>query len=158
MQAKRTRLPRRAPGPRNRGIYYRPQPHGKVGPPDQGRYLDSRGAYPCGTLNGTLGDPRARRARGPRQHDHRPKRILSLEEMRALLERAGSDDYRALFALMLAGGLRIGEALGLIVADLDPDHAVIRVECQLGRDGLRTPLKTEESHRAVDIPAQLLQQ
>jgi len=33
---------------------------------------------------------------------------------------------------------------------------VVRVECQLGRDGARTPLKTEESQRAIDIPPQLM--
>jgi integrase len=32
----------------------------------------------------------------------------------------------------------------------------VRVECQLGRDGTRTPLKTEEAQRAVDIPPQLM--
>ena len=43
---------------------------------------------------------------------------------------------------MLTGGLSIGEALGLAVCDLDRKHSVVRVECQLGRDGTRTPLKT----------------
>jgi integrase len=57
---------------------------------------------------------------------------------------------------MLTGGLRIGEALGLAVCDLDRKHSVVRVECQLGRDGTRTPLKTEESQRAIDIPPQLV--
>ncbi len=86
----------------------------------------------------------------------RAKRILSLEEMRALIEHADTIQYRCLLELMLTTGLRIGEALGLAVCDLDPDHAVIRVECQLARDGTRTPLKTEESHRALDIPPQLV--
>ncbi len=271
MQAKPTRLPRRAPVPRNRGIYYRPKPNGKVGPPYEVRYLDSGGTYRWETIDGSLDDAQARRSelmvrrrrgertqpakerfdeyarawldrqeirprtrdvynwalerhlipyfgryrldqiscddiaafiaqkrraglkgwtvtsilrplsiilaqaarkgripvnpltqleRGerPRHDDQRPKRILSLQEMRALLAHADSDDYRALFALMLAGGLRIGEALGLIVSDLDAEHSVVRIECQLGRDGLRTPLKTAESHRAIDIPADLMQQ
>jgi SMODS-associated and fused to various effectors sensor domain/Phage integrase family len=35
-------------------------------------------------------------------------------------------------------------------------HSLIRVEYQLGRDGDRTPLKTEESRRAIDIPPQLM--
>ena len=33
---------------------------------------------------------------------------------------------------------------------------MIRVECQLGRDGSRTPLKTEESRRVLDIPPELM--
>src|SRR5205085_6603184 len=78
------------------------------------------------------------------------------DEMRALLLNADSDEYRALLELLLAGGLRIGEALGVCVADLDARHSVIRVEYQLGRDGTRQPLKTDESRRAVDIPPQLM--
>jgi integrase len=74
--------------------------------------------------------------------------------MQALLAHADSERYRCLLELMLAAGLRIGEALAL--CDLDRKHSLIRVECQLGRDGQRTPLKTEESRRAIDIPPQLL--
>src|SRR6266851_4240603 len=88
----------------------------------------------------------------PKHDDQRPKRILALDEMQALLEHADNDQYRALLELLLTGGLRIGEALGLIVGDLDAKHSVVRVEYQLGRDGCRTPLKTDESIRAIDIP------
>lgn len=45
---------------------------------------------------------------------------------------------------------------GLTDADLDPDHSLIHVQYQLGRDGTRTPLKTAESRRALDIPPQLM--
>lgn len=96
------------------------------------------------------------RGERPRHDDQRPKRILSLEEMQALLAHADSEQYRCLLELMLAAGVRIGEALGLAVCDLDRKHALIRVECQLDRDGARTPLKTEESRRAIDIPPQLM--
>lgn len=64
--------------------------------------------------------------------------------------------YRCLLELLFTTGLRIGEALGLAVGDLEIKHCVIRVECQLGRDGTRSPLKTEESRRAIDIPPQLM--
>ena len=96
------------------------------------------------------------RGERPRHDDQRPKRILSLEEMQALLAHADSEQYRCLFELLLAAGLRIGEALGLAVCDLDRKHSLVRVECQLGRDGERTPLKTEESRRAIDIPPELM--
>jgi integrase len=96
------------------------------------------------------------RGERPKHDDQRPKRILSLDEMQALLQRADTEQYRALFELLLTSGLRIGEALGLTVSDLDAKHSVIRVEYQLGRDGNRTPLKTEESIRAIDIPPQLM--
>ena len=92
----------------------------------------------------------------PKHDDQRPKRILTLEEMQAILDHADSEEYRCLLELMLTGGVRIGEALGLAVCDLDRKHSVVRVECQLGRDGTRTPLKTEESQRAIDIPPQLI--
>ena len=74
-------------------------------------------------------------ASAPNHDDQRPKRILTLEEMQALLAGADSEQYRCLLELLLAAGLRIGEALGLAVGDLDRKHSLIRVECQLGRDG-----------------------
>jgi hypothetical protein len=44
--------------------------------------------------------------------------------------------------------MRIGEALGLAIADLEPDKTLVRIEHQLGRDGTRTPLKTDESRQS----------
>ena len=76
--------------------------------------------------------------------------------MRAVIESADTEPYRCLIELLLTAGLRVGEALGLAVSDLDPRHSVIRIEYQLGRDGNRTLLKTEESQRAIDIPAGLM--
>lgn len=96
------------------------------------------------------------RGERPKHDDQRPKRILSLDEMRALIANADGVQYRCLLELLLASGLRIGEALGLTVADLDAKDSLIRVEYQLGRDGMRTQLKTEESRRSIDIPAQLM--
>ena len=96
------------------------------------------------------------RVERPSLDDQRPKRILALEEMQALLVHADSEPYRCLLELMLTGGLRIGEALGLTLADLDHTHSLVRVEYQLGRDGDRTPLKTEESRRTIDIAPQLM--
>ena len=97
------------------------------------------------------------RGERPSHDDQRPKRILGLEEMRALLEAADSEQSRCLLELLLTTGLRIGEALGLTVADLEPEHALVRVDYQLSRDGSRMPLKTEESRRVLDIPPALMQ-
>ena len=96
------------------------------------------------------------RGERPRHDDQRPKRILSLDEMRALIACADTEPYRCLIELLLTAGLRIGEALGLTVSDLDPRNSVIRIAYQLGRDGNRTPLKTEESQRAIDTPQGLM--
>jgi integrase len=52
------------------------------------------------------------RGERPKLDDQRPKRILTLEEMQALLISADCDQYRCLIELLLTGGLRIGEALG----------------------------------------------
>jgi integrase len=95
------------------------------------------------------------RGERPKLDDQRPKRILSLDEMQAVIACADSELYCCLLELLISAGLRIGEALGLAVCDLDRGHSLIRVEYQLGRDGDRTPLKTEESRRAIDIPPQL---
>src|SRR5579884_1068288 len=92
----------------------------------------------------------------PKLDDQRPKRILTLDEMQAVIAAADSDQYRCLLELLITTGLRIGEALGLAVCDLDRKHSLIRVEYQLGRDGDRTPLKTEESRRVIDIPSHLM--
>lgn len=94
----------------------------------------------------------------PRHDDVRPKRVLTLAEMRVLLEHASDTQYRALFELLLTSGLRIGEALGLTAADLDQERDLVRVEYQLGRDGMRTRLKTPEARRTLDVPPQVMRQ
>jgi integrase len=96
------------------------------------------------------------RGERPRHDDERLKRILTLDEMQELLAACGTLQSRCLFELLLASGLRIGEALGLTVADLDLGHSLIRVDSQLDRDGTRTPLKTSESQRTLDISPRLM--
>jgi site-specific recombinase XerD len=68
------------------------------------------------------------RGERPRLNDTRPHRILSLDEMHAVLASSESTLYRCLLELLFTTGLRIGEALGLAVGDLDIDDCVIRVE------------------------------
>ena len=96
------------------------------------------------------------RGERPKLDDQRPKRILNFDEMQAVIGHADCERSSCLLELMLTAGLRIGEAVGLAVCDLDREHSVIRVEYQLGREGTRTPLKTEESRRAIDIPPRLM--
>lgn len=96
------------------------------------------------------------RGERPKLDDQRPKRILTLDEMQAIIACADCELYHCLLELLVTGGLRIGEALGLAVCDLDREHSLVRVEYQLGRDGTRTPLKTAESRRAIDIAPQLV--
>jgi integrase len=109
-----------------------------------------KGRIPTNPLN------QLERGERPTHDDQRPKRILSLDEMRAVIACADSEQYRCLLELLLAAGLRIGEALGLTVSDLNPQHSLIRVDYQLDRDGKRSQLKTEESRRTLDIPSPLI--
>src|SRR6266478_6597172 len=84
------------------------------------------------------------RGERPKLDDQRPKRILSLEEMEAVIAHADGEQYRCLLELLITTGVRIGEALGLAVCDLDEAHSLIRIEYQLDRDGHRSQLKTRE--------------
>jgi integrase len=96
------------------------------------------------------------RGERPNHDDQRPKRILTLDEMQRLLAACDALQARCLFELLLASGLRIGEALGLTVSDLDLEYSLIRVAYQLDREGTRAPLKTPESQRTLDIPPRLM--
>src|SRR3954451_24950520 len=79
------------------------------------------------------------RGERPNHDDQRPKRVLSLEEMRALVEAADSELYKCLLEFLLTSGLRIGEALGPKLGDLEPAGNLLRIEYHLARDGTRTP-------------------
>jgi integrase len=58
-----------------------------------------------------------------------------------------------LFLLLARTGLRIGEALGLLVTDFSPDFRRVRVERELSRIRTKAP-KTESSVRTVKLSAQ----
>lgn len=59
--------------------------------------------------------------------------------------------YRALVVLLAGSGLRIGEALGLRVADVDFLRKTVRVERQRYQDGSIAPPKTAKSVRTVPL-------
>ncbi|HUH82237.1 MAG TPA: site-specific integrase [Solirubrobacteraceae bacterium] len=96
------------------------------------------------------------RGERPKLDDQRPKRILSLDEMERLIACADGEQYRCLLELLVTTGVRIGEALGLAVCDLDQPGSLIRVEYQLDRHGNRSQLKTAESRRTIDTPPELM--
>src|SRR5258708_7487941 len=157
MQKKANPRPRRRPVARHPRIYYPPPPRRPDQTPVDGvagflaamRRKGLRGSTPLTALRplskilahaarrGAIPvNPCSQLERGerPRLDDQRPKRILTLEEMRALIDAADGEQYRCLLELLLTTGLRIGEALGLCVGDLDRQHSLIRVEYQLRRD------------------------
>lgn len=104
--------------------------------------------------------PRLRRAEG---------RALSVEQARALLVALEGERLQALVVMMLAFGLRRGEALALRWADLDwraatlsVTHGVKRVRVHGDDTGRRTEivvgeLKTRRSRRTLYLTPQLLE-
>jgi integrase len=83
----------------------------------------------------------------------RPKRerqrYFTQEQLRQIIEVAPGD-YRVLFALLAATGLRMGEAAGLHLDDLDLDNGVISVRRSVW-NGQELEPKTENAVREVDI-------
>lgn len=78
----------------------------------------------------------------------RSQRYFKPEDMRRIIE-AARQPYRTIFAV-LTTGLRIGEALGLHVEDVDVPERVIHVRRSVYRGTTQLP-KTEHSVRTVDI-------
>ena len=76
------------------------------------------------------------------------KRFLTRSEMQRLLAVTPSH-YRPAVATGLFAGLRLGEALGLVWADVDTAGQVLRVRFQLDRTGRRQELKTSAGRRDV---------
>ena len=77
------------------------------------------------------------------------QRYFTDVQMRAIIE-AASGQYRTLFALLGGTGLRIGEAAGLHLDDVDFDGGVIYVRRSVWRGRELSP-KTENAIRAIDI-------
>ncbi len=80
---------------------------------------------------------------------------LAREQAERLLEAIRGDRLEALYRLLLATGLRRGEALALHWADVDLDQATLRVRWTLVRTSRGLELgepKTEKSRRIVPLP------
>jgi integrase len=87
--------------------------------------------------------------------DRKDAAFLTAEQAKALLEVLRGDRLEALYRVMLATGLRRGEALGLHWRDVDLDAAVLRVRWTLSRTSTGLELgepKTEKSRRTVPLP------
>lgn len=75
---------------------------------------------------------------------------LSVEQVVALVD-AFPNRYRAAAITLAGSGLRIGELLGLDVADVDFLRRTIRVERQLLQSGALAPVKSKTSRRTVPV-------
>ena len=74
----------------------------------------------------------------------------TVDEVAAVAEAIG-DRWRALVVLLAGSGLRIGEARGLGVADVDFLRRTVRVERQRLQNGVLAPLKSKSSRRTVPV-------
>jgi integrase len=87
--------------------------------------------------------------------DRQEASYLSVEQAQRLLEEMRGERLEPLFRLMLATGLRRGEALALHWSDIDLDRAMLRVRWTLTRTSKGLQLgepKTEKSRRTVPLP------
>src|SRR4051794_1220351 len=84
-----------------------------------------------------------------------PQRRIYLGAELAQVIAAATEPWRTLFRLASVVGGRESELLGLWWEDIglgDVDAATIRFGFQVGRDGKRVPLKTEESKATLPLP------
>jgi integrase len=87
--------------------------------------------------------------------NRRDATYLTVEDAQRLHDEMRGDRLEPLFRLMLATGLRRGEALGLHWRDLDLDAAMLRVRWTLTRTSRGLELgerKTDKSRRTVPLP------
>jgi integrase len=89
------------------------------------------------------------RVRLPR--DDRPEVVVPTVEQITALAAAVMPRYRALVVLLAGSGLRIGEALGLNVSDVDFLRRTVKVERQRLQSGRIGPPKTPKSARTVPL-------
>jgi integrase len=124
----------------------------RVNTPDRTDKTASRALAGHSKLRCAGFSPRALRAGRPTIGSDK-KRALDEDEIGKLLAAAGN--FRALVAVGIFAGLRLGESLGLTWADVDFEDGFIRVRAQLGRDRQRVEVKSDAGARDVVLMPQL---
>lgn len=81
------------------------------------------------------------------------QRYFTEQQLKQIIEGA-EGQYRVLFAVLAGTGMRIGEAAGLHIEDLDLDNCVIHVQRSVF-NGREQPPKTVNAVREIDIDPQL---
>ena len=123
------------------------------------RYTHSvlKAALKRAVIAGVLVRNPADHAELPRQ-TKREMKVLAPEEVNRFLVVTRNDPLHALWAILLLGGLRPGEALGLRWSDLDGNQVrIVRALRKMTRDQYAlADTKTEGSRRAVLLPTPAL--
>jgi integrase len=117
-------------------------------------YTVLRSALDIAVRDGLLARNPAAAVRRPAV-DRQDASYLSVEQAQRLLGEVRGERLESLFRLMLATGLRRGEALALHWSDIDLDRAMLRVRWTLTRTSKGLQLgepKTEKSRRTVPLP------
>jgi integrase len=117
-------------------------------------YTVLRSALDIAVRDGLLARNPAAAVRRPAV-DRQDASYLSVDQAQRLIEEMRGDRLESLFRLMLATGLRRGEALALHWSDIDLDTAMLRVRWTLTRTSKGLQLgepKTEKSRRTVPLP------
>ena len=83
------------------------------------------------------------------------QRYFTDEQITKIIE-AAEGQYRTLFALLAGTGMRIGEAAGLYVTDVDLQNGVVSVRREVWNGIEQTP-KSEAGIREIDIASDLTQ-
>jgi len=83
----------------------------------------------------------------------RKQRYFTQDEIQKIIN-AAQGQYRVLFAVLAATGMRISEAAGLYVDDLDLTNCVIRVRRGVV-EGIEQETKTPSGERIIDIAPEL---
>jgi integrase len=68
-----------------------------------------------------------------------------------IIAAAKKEKYRTLLTLCAAGGLRLGEALGIQVGSVSPDGTTIKICQKAWKAHLHKRLKTENGKREIDL-------
>lgn len=98
-------------------------------------------------------------AKAPRREKTQVARALTEAEAKALLDVLRPKRLYTLVRVLLALGLRIGEALGLTWDDLDPAKQTLRIERTMQRIGKHAnsgPTKTRAGRRTLYLSPELL--
>ncbi len=117
-------------------------------------YTVLRAALDTAVRDGLLRDNPAAKVRRPIAQ-RKEAAHLNAEEASRLLDAVRGDRLEAFFRLLLATGLRRGEALALHWSDVDMDEHVLRVRWTLSRTSRGLELgepKTSKSRRIVPLP------